>query len=135
MAQRIEVFAVPVTAGTAKSSAVETDLSFVDGTVVGIEIIIPDGHCGLTGIALMQAHSQVIPKTLDTFITGNNEPIKWPVEGFLNNGSWSALCYNTDVYDHTFHLRFLVNENTLTGPGTLGFSQPPLVIGPPPPVQ
>lgn len=134
MANRFEVFDVAVPAGTAKTAATETDTNFAQGTVTSVEIVIPDGHAGLTGITILQAHQQVIPWTAGAFIVGNAEVIRWDVAGFLDNGSWSVRCYNTDVYDHTFHLRFLVNENSATGPGTPGFIQTPLVIGPAAPV-
>jgi hypothetical protein len=110
MADRVEWFDVTVTAGTAKASAVESDVSFDQGEVVAIEITIPDGHAGLTGIALLQAHSQIIPNTSGSFIIGNDRTISWDLHNYLNNGNWSVRCYNTDVYDHMFHVAFLVNE-------------------------
>lgn len=135
MAHRFELFDVTVPAGTAKASAVETDTVFNDGTVTSVEIVIPDGHSGLTGLAILQAHQQVIPWTAGAFIVGNAEVIRWETAGFIDNGAWSVLCYNTDVFAHTFHIRYLVNENSAAGPGSPGYIQQPAIIGPAPPVS
>lgn len=110
MADRVEWFDVTVAAGTAKSAAVESNLSFPQGEAVQIEITIPDGHAGLTGIAIMQAHTRIIPMTDAAFIVGNDRTIVWPLHNYLNNGNWSALVYNADTFAHTFHIAFLVNE-------------------------
>ena len=108
--ERVEVFDITAAAQTAKASAVQTAISFPPGDVVGVEIVIPDGHMGLTGIQLGQANAQTIPRTAGAFIVGNDEVIRWPTEGFLNNGKWSAIVYNTDSLPHTFHIRFLLRE-------------------------
>lgn len=129
MANRFEVFDVTVPASTLKANAVETPTAFADGIVTGVEIVIPDGHAGLTGIAILQAHSQVIPWTSGAYITGNDEIIKWDTAGFIQNGAWSVSCYNSDVYAHTFHVRYLVNESTIGGPGSLAYIQQPVVVG------
>ena len=110
MAERIEWFDVTVTAGTTKAAPAETATTFDQGLVDRIEITIPDGHAGLTGIRLLQAHQPVIPSTSGSFIVGNDRTIGWDLHGYLDNGSWSVECYNTDQYDHAFHLAFLISE-------------------------
>lgn len=109
-AERVEVFDVTAAAGTAQATPTETAITFAPGQVVGLEIIIPDGHMGLTGIQLAQAHRQTIPRTAGAFIVGNNEVIRWPLDGYLNTGSWSAFVYNLDAIEHHFQLRFLLVE-------------------------
>jgi hypothetical protein len=110
MADRVEVATVTVPAGTAPDTPISTDVSFPPGTVTGIEVVIPDGHAGLTGLALGQAGSAVIPATPGAFLISNDEKITWDISGALNNGDWQAICYNRDGYDHTFYLRFLITE-------------------------
>ena len=110
MAQRVLTRQVTVAAGTPVATPSVVDLSFTQGSVTDIHIVIPDGHAGFTGIALQQANQQVIPEDTNSWIIGNNEPVYPPVSDYLNNGSWQARMYNTDVYDHTFHLRFLVDD-------------------------
>lgn len=111
MARRISVSDVTVSANTAKTSAVSTDISFNPGPVTEIEIIIPDGHVGLTGIQLAQAGQAIIPEDGSTFIVGNDEVIRWPIDGFIDSGNWQAICYNTDIHNHSFHIRFLIDSN------------------------
>lgn len=111
MAQRIEIFTVTAQPNTPQSSAVEVELSFAQGIVRQIEIVIPAGHAGLTGLAIAQAHQVVIPASGATWIIGDNEPIKWPLENYLDADTWSAFAYNTDaVYPHSWYLRFLIDE-------------------------
>lgn len=129
MADRFEIFDVTVTARTAKASAVETGTSFFDGLVTGVEIVIPDGHAGLTGIRLLQAHQQIIPRTFGAFITGNDEVVRWPISNVINNGAWSVQCYNTDIFDHMFHVRYLIDENGLPSAARVPVATSPLVVG------
>lgn len=107
MAQQFFAFKVTVPAGTATATPTSTSVAFDQATVQTIEIVIPDGHAGLTGIALAQAHQQIIPQNTGQWIISNDEKLSFPVEDFLDNGDWQAICYNTDVYDHSFYLRFL----------------------------
>lgn len=129
MADRIEWFDVSVAAGTAKASAVEVSTAFTDGVVERIELTIPDGHSGLTGIAFLQAHQQVIPHTSGAYAVGNDVEFNWPVSNFLDNGSWSVKVFNTDVFSHIFHIRFLVNENTVPGVSAVSSAAALLPVG------
>lgn len=111
MAQRVQIFKVSCAANTAQSAAIETDLTFNPGIVREIEILIPAGHAGETGLAIAQAHQIVIPDTGTDWIIGDDDLLRWPVTDFLNSGSWSAFTYNTDVVNsHSWYLRFLIDE-------------------------
>lgn len=99
-----------VAAGVAQAAPASTDISFNPGEVVGIEIQIPDGHAGLTGLQLASAHQPLIPNTAGAFIVANNDTIDWTVQGMPNTGNWQALCFNTDRFPHSFYIRFLVVE-------------------------
>lgn len=116
MAQRIETATVTATAGTLSTAPTTVDMSFPAGVVEEIEIVIPAGHAGLTGIAIGQGGQVVIPATAGGYIIGDADVIRWPLDGFLDNGSWFAQAYNTDVYDHQWFVRFLVGETVLTPP-------------------
>ncbi len=110
MANRVEVFDVTVPAGTAKGSGI-TPLKFTRvGVVIRMEVIIPDGVNGQAGFRIQNAGQSIIPINAGTYIVGNNERIEWPLEGFVDSGSWGLDGFNNGHYDHTFHLRFLVNE-------------------------
>lgn len=124
MAERLEWFDVTVAAGTLKSAPAETVLQFNPGEIERIDLTIPDGHAGLTGIRFNSAHQQIIPLTAGSYIIGNAREASWDFRGMPNNGNWSVSCYNTDIYSHTFHMAFLVNE--LGGTGVA----PPTLIAP-----
>lgn len=115
MAQRIETFTVECPAGTLRSRPVEVSVAFNPGVVERVEIVIPDGHAGLTGLALANSHQIVIPYTKREFVIGNGETIPWPLEGFTDSGAWSAFVYNEDVYAHRWFLRFLIAEIAAIG--------------------
>ncbi len=108
LANRIEAFAVLVTAGTAQTAAVTTDVSFADGLVQRIELDVPSGHVGLTGIQILSAKGQLIPYTFGTFLVANDHDFGWNMVGVIDTGSFQAKCFNADVFDHTFYLRFSV---------------------------
>lgn len=110
MADRIELFDVTVTAGTTISSPQTTDLSFVDGIVTDVEIVIPDGVVGLAGIRFAYGGQTIIPEKGDAFIVSNNEVVKWPLSSFPTGKQWQAVTYNDDAFDHTFRVRILINE-------------------------
>ena len=111
-ADRVEIRAVTCPPNTLQAAALETDLTFNPGEVIRIEIVIPPGHAGATGLAIAQAHNVCIPASGSVWIISDDETIIWPVEDFLNNGAWSAFTYNLDQLNpHTWYLRFLVREN------------------------
>lgn len=111
---RVELFKVTCPPLTAQAAAIETLLIFPPGIVREWEIVIPDGHAGVTGLALAQAHQIVIPARGANWIVSNDEKINWPYRDVLNNGAWSAFAYNTDpINPHSWYLRALVAENPI----------------------
>lgn len=108
VANRIESFDVLVPAGTAKSAPQTTSVAFADGQLVRVELDVPSGHNGLTGIQILAATGQFIPYTEGAFLVANDHLFGWDVIGIIDTGSFQARCYNTDVFDHSFHLRFSV---------------------------
>jgi len=111
MAQRVELKQATASAGGTVGITSEVDLSFNPGTVLRIEVKIPPGHGGTTGLQIAQAHQVIIPYSNDDFIIGDDDDLGWSVTDFLNSGSWSAYVYNSDpTWPHTWYFRFLVNE-------------------------
>lgn len=106
MADRVHVVAVTTPAGTPATAPLRTVLGLQTEAIERVEVVIPAGHAGLTGIALAIGDSRVIPAEGD-FITGNDEVISWPVEGSLYQGRLEVHTYNDDVFDHTHHVRVL----------------------------
>lgn len=109
-ASRIEVFDVTVPKGTPKAAPIETQTPFPHGELVGIEVKIPDGHNGLTGFRLLLAGGPAIPATAGAWVSGNDDELDWNTIGYPNSGAWSLQAYNTDLFDHVFHVRYLVSD-------------------------
>lgn len=126
--ERVKPFVVTTPAGTTAAAPLQTQLVFDPAVVVGIEILIPPGHNGLTGIAIAQAHQPVLPDDAGDFIIGDGEKIEWPLEGFLNTGNWQAFTYNTARLPHTFYVRFLL-QLIQTAAQAEPVVSPPLQLG------
>lgn len=110
---RVELRSVTVPPATTQANPFIHDISFQTAEVLAIEIVIPDGHAALTGLAIMQTQQIVIPWSGNVWITSNNETIKWPYKDYLRNGSWQVAAYNADNFNpHTFFLRFLCDSKS-----------------------
>lgn len=115
MAQRVEISSVTCPANTTQANALEVNISFNPGIVREVEIVIPAGHAGVTGLALAQAHQIIIPSSGNIWIIGDDDVLRWPLDGYMNTGSWSAFVYNTDFANaHTWYFRWLIDEILLT---------------------
>lgn len=121
MADRIESFVVDVSRDTPEATPDIDDISFHRGIVREIHIIIPRGHAGKTGLQLMQANTQLIPRQPGEWIRADDTRIVWPVANFLDSGSWQARMFNDGKFNHEFHIIFLVDE---TQPAAAQFGVP-----------
>lgn len=74
-----------------------------------VTIIIPDGHCGLTGIQLWYGRSPMIPYD-SGWISGNNEVYVLAYSAHYPPGAaWQVAIVNSDIYDHHFQVRWEMN--------------------------
>src|SRR5688572_11079186 len=110
MAQRIETFAVTVPAGTSSAAPQTTGLTFNDGIVENLEVLIPPGPSGLVGFAVLHSGDVVIPFDRTKWIVADDEVIRWPLENFPTGRAWALRAYNDDVFPHTLYIRILVRE-------------------------
>ena len=110
MAEREEVFDFTVPHGHVKTNPQIDALVFPDAVITGFEVVIPDGVLGLAGFQLRYGGQQVIPRTAGAFFIGNDEVIRRQVSGLPTGRSWQAFGFNTDINDHTFQIRFQVDE-------------------------
>lgn len=126
---RLEAFTVVAPAATLKSAPLEVDTSFGIGTVTRIELDVPDGHAGLTGIYLAVAHGRVLPRTRNGFFTANDAHLGWDVFDVPDSGAWSAFVYNTDLFDHSFYLRYsIINIVADTPAAAIEAATTPLLV-------
>lgn len=109
-ADRLEPFEVTVPAGTLEASPQRTALSFLDGNVTDINILIPPGPSGFVGFRIEYDGEPVIPGRGRPFIVGDDERIEWPIRGYPTGGGWELVAFNTDVFEHTLYLRFYIQE-------------------------
>jgi hypothetical protein len=109
-ATRVETFDVLVPAGTPKAAPLETLTPWNPGELVGLEVGVPDGPNGTVGFRVALAHSPVIPRTEGAWIVANAETLSWPLAAYGNTGAWSVFAYNSDIFDHVLHVRYLVAD-------------------------
>ena len=82
-----------------------------------MEVRIPPGHAGLTGIALFDSGSPVIPwATSGTpWIIGNDDLLEYPYNKELGS-SITLVYYNTStLYTHGWQVRFIYTPMSLIG--------------------
>lgn len=110
MATRVEVFEVVIPALTLESSPLDTELDFVPARVDQLEVLIPPGPSGLVGWAILHNTQQILPFATGSFIFADGEVIRWPLERFPTGRGWIVRAFNTDIFDHTLHIRLLVSD-------------------------
>lgn len=77
--------------------------------VTQVSIVIPDGHCGLTGIQLRYGRTAIIPYE-SGWISGNNEVYDVTLSDKYPHGTaWQVAMLNNDVWDHHFQVRWNVD--------------------------
>lgn len=77
--------------------------------VVKVSVVIPDGHCGLTGIQLWSGGNASIPYE-SGWISGNNETYEYELSTRYPTGTpWQVAMVNSDIYQHHFQVRWEMN--------------------------
>jgi hypothetical protein len=126
VADRIELGEVTVPAGTLSSAPQTSALTFQDGDVEQVEILVPPGPAGLVGFQLWYSGQRIIPFKNNLFFRADSETIKWPLSNYPTTGRWQFVAYNLDIYDHIIQLRFLINEIRRPAP----VAPPPVLVAP-----
>lgn len=97
-------------AGTAEASATTTSLDLGRVHIERVEVVVPTGHAGLTGVQLRYAGEVIVPwASGDDWIVSNGETIDFAV-GFDVTSALQLRAYNTDVFEHSFYLRVHVTD-------------------------
>ncbi len=110
MADRIERFEVLTPAGTTKAAPLTTSLSFSEGIVERLEVLVPPGPRGFAGFKILHSQQVIIPRTGAAWIVSDNFTHDWQLSHYPTGDKWSIQTHNTDVFDHTFYLTFHINE-------------------------
>lgn len=66
------------------------------------------------------AGNQVMPRNIGSWIITDNEAFTWPLTGLPQSGAWQVEGYNTDIYDHTIYVTYLLDQITSTAPASQG---------------
>lgn len=110
MSDRIEWFPVVCQPNTFSSNPQVDNLSFPQGEVTQIDVIIPPGPAGNVGFQIAAGGSRYIPRNENTFIQADDKFIQWPIKNAINSGSWACLSFNHDIIAHTLQIGFHVDE-------------------------
>ena len=110
MADRQESQVVTCPALTPTTAPVEIQLTWPGGIVRHVEIVIPDGHAGLTGIALGYGHNFIIPRSNGGLYSGNDDIIRRYYNDRQQGVQWSAFLVNGDTIAHSWEVRFDLDE-------------------------
>jgi hypothetical protein len=114
---------VTVPAGTTADDPQITSWPLADANLDFIDIIIPDGHSGLTGIAVYWSGTQVLPWGTNSWIVANDEKVHTPIDSYITVSGLSVYAYNTGQFPHSFYLRAHVTYTTtpvVQEAGTIG---------------
>lgn len=114
MGVRTYQITVTVPAGTPQSAPASVPWSTEDNTILDIEIEIPPGHNGLTGIRVMKGDVQLLPFGTGAWITANNYSRVFPIGQYMPTSDITIQAYNLGAYAHNFFLRMSM---TLHDPG------------------
>lgn len=114
MPDRVEVFDVTCPASTPETEPIEVAFDYPPGIPRKVTIIIPDGHAGLTGIALGYGHNAVIPRTTGKFISSNDEFITFDLSNYPAGPIWSAFVCNNDLLPHAWEVILELDEIAAT---------------------
>lgn len=107
---------ITVNAGTASSSPLVTTVSLGDVMLHSISLRIPPGHQGFTGIQWRQAGTTIVPFGANTdWVIGNDDRETFTVESEVDAG-FQVITYNTDLYNHTFYIRYVLTPIAAAGP-------------------
>lgn len=121
MASEIHEFAFQIPAGTAIATPATMALAMPQRVVQQINIKVPPGPRGNVGFQVGSTGVQVIPAIPGQWKVTDNQEIEWPLENYINSGSWEAFGYNLGQFPHTIYFTFLCAVPGIGSPLTPAF--------------
>lgn len=107
--------------GVLQSAPLVTQINLGDVMLHQIDMRIPPGHNGFTGIQIKLSDNAIVPwGNASAFIVGNDESLKFEYGDEVDAGL-TVVTFNIGTYAHTHYLRFI---NT---PISLAQSEAPIV--------
>lgn len=101
-------FTIP--AGTLINAPFSQPQLLDDAMLDEIDITIPPGHAGLTGFRILWSTGQIVPYVQGTWVTGDDENIHIAYGAEITQSGLVLVGYNTDVFNHSFLLRWHVSD-------------------------
>ena len=111
---------VTTPSGTAIASPITTTPKLGDIWIDSVELRIPVGHRGLTGIYVANSGTQLLPYSqTPSFLIGDDERLTFDFGVEVATGL-QIVTYNTDIFVHTHYLRIsgrpMVTQNLAAAP-------------------
>lgn len=128
---RIYPLTVAVPAGTPIANPVIVPWVTEDAVIADIEIQIPSGPNGTTGIRIMKGDVQLLPWGASSWIIGNDYNRTFPIGGYLPTSDIKVEAYNIGQNNHTFYLRMAVSSLNATAAGNSATEQDVIDLGTP----
>lgn len=101
-------FTVP--AGTPAAAPLVSPVVLEDAQLESVRIVIPPGHFGLTGLAVLWGGIQIVPFGQGTSIVANDEIIDYAWDDEITANGLALSGFNTDVFPHSFYLRWVITD-------------------------
>lgn len=112
MAQEVRSFVITIPHGTLQTAPITTELEMPPRVVRQINIRVPPGPRGEMGFQIGASGVQVIPHNVGQYLVLDDESLSWQLDNQIDSGGWEISGYNNGDYDHTIHIRFLVDPVT-----------------------
>ncbi len=109
--ERVRTVTISTPANTAQATPQSTNWTVGFGLLERVDIVIPAGHVGLTGIQLLWGARQVVPYDGAEFLAGNDDEITVELGLWVQSGVLVVRTFNTDdTFPHAFLLRSYVTD-------------------------
>lgn len=115
---RVYSLTVAVPAGTPIANPVIVPWITEDAVISDIEILIPSGPNGTTGIRIMKGDVQLLPWSASSWIIGNDYNRTFPIGGYIPTADVKVQAYNIGQNAHNFYLRMSVRSIVQSGAGS-----------------
>lgn len=103
-----------VPAQTLSSSPTVQSFNLGQTQIVGLRVVIPKGHVGLTGLQLLNGGTRIVPWDNATqWLTGDDEIVDIDLNTQAAN-TMTLRGFNTGQLQHTFYLRVTVDDLAYT---------------------
>jgi hypothetical protein len=104
-------------ANTAESAFTLTDVPVETAWVWTVNVRIPPGHAGLTGIALVDSAQFILPYggINPAWLIGDDDDLEFPYGDQVGSNVVLATYNTDDTYDHGWQVRLVYTPMTLKG--------------------